>query len=110
MPHYGGMPSAHTAFAFSLATLVLWTEGISSVAFALTSTVVIFILDDALRMRIFLGRHGFSLRKLISELPPEKRQGFPHLEAQLGHKPLEVLAGAVLGTVVTLVILVIFSS
>lgn len=108
MPHYGGMPSAHASFSFSLATLVLMTEGVFSVSFALAASLVIFVLDDALRMRIFLGRHGLAIRKLIARLPEEKRQEFPHLEASLGHKPMEVLAGAVLGTLLTIVLLIIF--
>ena len=97
MPRYGGMPSAHTAFAFSLATVVLLAEGVHSTAFAITAVVVIFILDDALRMRIFLGRHGLALKQLITKQPEANWGEFPHLEARLGHKPLEVLAGAIFG-------------
>jgi acid phosphatase family membrane protein YuiD len=48
LPQYGGMPSAHTAFATSLATIVSLTDGINSVTFAIAICVMIFILDDAL--------------------------------------------------------------
>jgi acid phosphatase family membrane protein YuiD len=70
LPRYGGMPSAHAAFSFSLLTTVGMADGIASATFAIACAATIFILDDALRMRIFLGRHGEVLRRLIRKLPP----------------------------------------
>lgn len=106
LPRYGGMPSAHTSFAFSVATVVAISEGLGSASFAIAVVVVIFILDDALRMRIFLGRHGQSLRSLINKLPEKERGMFPHLETQLGHTPKEVVVGATIGIVLTIVVMV----
>ncbi|MEX0649679.1 MAG: divergent PAP2 family protein [Candidatus Andersenbacteria bacterium] len=102
MPRYGGMPSAHTAFAFSLLTTVALSDGIYKGSFVVAVAITIFILDDALRMRIFLGRHGQALRKLIDQLPADQQKGFPGLESRLGHKPAEVVAGAIIGVVGTL--------
>lgn len=108
LPRYGGMPSAHTAFAFSLATLVALTDGMASTAFAITASLVIFVLDDALRMRIFLGHHGQALSRLISKLPAEERAQYPQLETHLGHKPAEVIVGALLGVGLTLLLAPLF--
>jgi acid phosphatase family membrane protein YuiD len=105
LPHYGGMPSAHTAFAFSMITLVAYTSGVESPLFAVAMVIGIIILDDALRMRIFLGRHGEALKKLISLLSKKDQKDFPPLEKQLGHKPIEALVGAVVGVVLTIAIL-----
>jgi len=105
LPRYGGMPSAHTAFAFSLATVVAFSEGFFSATFAVVAAIVIFILDDALRMRIFLGRHGQALRQLIHRLPEDERKSYPYLETRLGHKINEVVAGAILGTTITAIIM-----
>jgi acid phosphatase family membrane protein YuiD len=105
MPRYGGMPSAHTSFAFSLVTVIALTEGVMGPAFAIAATITIFILDDALRMRIFLGRQGQALRQLISKLPPEEQQEYPFIESRLGHKPMEVLAGAIIGIALSLLLL-----
>jgi len=105
MPRYGGMPSAHTAFAFSLLTLVGVVEGITSVLFAVVASVTLFVIDDALRMRVFLGGHGRALHKLIDRLPVEEQRGFPYLETHLGHRPLEVTVGAIMGVVFTLLLL-----
>lgn len=101
LPRYGGMPSAHSSFAFSIATVVGLSDGIMSSTFAIAVAILILILDDALRMRIFLSRHGQALRRLIQKLPKEERATYPYLESRLGHKPLEVVAGGALGTLLS---------
>lgn len=109
LPRYGGMPSAHTAFAFSLLTVIAYTAGFTSPLFVIAVVVAVIILDDALRMRIFLGRHGEALVGLISLLPKEQQKAFPHLEKKLGHEPVEALVGASVGIALTLILLIIFS-
>lgn len=105
LPRYGGMPSAHSAFAFSLLTVIAVVSGLSSPLFVIATVVAVIILDDALRMRIFLGRHGEALVRLISLLPQDEQKAFPPLEKKLGHEPLEALAGAAMGIGLTLVFL-----
>lgn len=105
IPRYGGMPSAHIAFATSLTTVVGMAQGVSSTAFAIAVAVLIFVIDDALRMRIFLSRHGQALSKLVSKLPSSEQADFPYLETRLGHKTSEAIAGAVLGVALSLVLL-----
>lgn len=108
LPRYGGMPSAHTSFALSLATLTLLADGVASSSFAIAIALVIFILDDALRMRVYLGHHGQALAQLIRKLPPEEQNAFPHLEDRLGHTVPEVIGGALFGIVATIAIFWIF--
>lgn len=109
VPRYGGMPSAHTAFATSLATVVAWTDGFSSATFAIAAALVIYVLDDALRMRAFLSRHGLALRLLVARVPAAERSQFPYLETRLGHTGTEVLAGGLLGVAVSCLILYFIS-
>lgn len=104
LPRYGGMPSAHSAFAFSIATVIGLSDGILSSTFVIAIALLILILDDALRMRIFLSRHGLALRRLILKLPKEERATYPYLESRLGHQPLEVVAGGMVGVVLSLVL------
>ena len=101
LPRYGGMPSAHTSFAFSLLTMVGMVDGITSVSFAIMVSLAIFVIDDALRMRVFLGSHGFALHELVLRLPAKDQGKYPYLETQLGHKPLEVAVGAGIGMAAT---------
>jgi acid phosphatase family membrane protein YuiD len=105
MPRYGGMPSAHTAFAFSLLTMAGVVDGVMSVSFAVVASITIFVIDDALRMRVFLGGHGHALHRLVNKLPPEERRDFPYLETHLGHRPMEVTVGAIIGVGLTLLIM-----
>lgn len=109
MPRYGGMPSAHTAFVLSLLTTVALTDGVYSSLFAVTTAMTIFILDDALRMRIFLGRHGQALRHLIQKLPKTAQKDFPMLETRLGHTLPEVITGGAVGVFGTLILFYILS-
>ena len=101
LPQYGGMPSAHTAFATSLATLVSLTDGISSNSFAIAICVMIFILDDALRLRVFLGRFGVAIRRLVKLLPADEQKTVPHIEGRIGHRVSEVIVGAFVGIIAT---------
>lgn len=109
LPRYGGMPSAHTSFAFSMLTTVAYTEGFTSPLFVVTVVLAVIILDDALRMRIFLGRHGEALTRLIANLPKKDQATYPHLEKRLGHQPVEAIVGACIGTILTLLILAILA-
>jgi len=108
IPRYGGMPSAHTAFATSLATVVALTDGFYTTSFMIAVSLVIYILDDALRMRIFLSRHGLALQKLVSRLPREEQRDYPYLEARLGHRGREVVAGGLVGVVITVAIWMLY--
>ncbi len=101
IPRYGGMPSAHTAFVVSLATTVALVDGLASTSFAISVAMVIFILDDALRMRIFLSRHGRALKLLVRRLPEHEQHDYPYLEARLGHKLQEVIVGGLVGIFLT---------
>ena len=109
IPRYGGMPSAHTAFATSLMTTVGMADGFTNAGFAITVAFFIIIVDDALRMRMFLGRYGAALNILIAKLPESAQKEFPYIEKQLGHRPVEVLVGGVLGIVLTTILMLLLN-
>lgn len=105
LPRYGGMPSAHSSFVFSLATLTGLVDSFHSISFALAFALLILVLDDALRMRIFLSRQGEALHRLVAKLPETERSAYPYIETRLGHKLREVIAGGAIGVVVTVLVL-----
>ncbi len=107
-PRYGGMPSAHASFASSLTLTVAVAEGISSAAFAIAAVVLILVLDDALRLRIFLGRYGIAIRRLLDQAPAASRD-LPPIEWRMGHTLPEVLGGLLVGVLCTLLILALDS-
>ena len=100
---YGHMPSAHTAFVVSLVTAVGFYNGITSGAFAVAMILAILTIDDSIRLRMFIGDQGIQLNRLVEHLNLEKSE-FPHLKERMGHKISEVIAGAILGFIFTLIL------
>lgn len=106
-PRYGGMPSAHASFASSLAFVAAMKEGVGSAVFAVAVGILILVLDDALRLRIFLGRYGIALRHLVRRLPKTAAKGLPPIEYRMGHTLPEVLAGMLVGMLTTTALLLL---
>jgi uncharacterized protein len=93
---HGHMPSSHTAFAVALLVSIGYYEGVSSGAFAVAVAVAFLIVDDAVRLRMYLGDQGRYLNLLVQELrlSPEH---FPRLKERVGHRTSEVLVGGFVG-------------
>ena len=87
----GGMPSSHSAFVVSLATIIYLEEGVTSV-FAVSLVLAVIILRDAYGVRRTVGNEGKDIQKLLK---------LHHLKSRfhyaLGHTPLEVAVGLALG-------------
>ncbi|MBI3306629.1 MAG: divergent PAP2 family protein [Candidatus Omnitrophica bacterium] len=93
----GGMPSSHSAFVASMATVVGLYYGFSSMPFLIALVITIITMFDAASVRRNMGKQATLLNKMLDELykkgeVPEKR-----LKELLGHTPVEVFAGAFLG-------------
>lgn len=104
---HGHMPSAHTAFVVSALTSIGYYAGTTSSAFALAVIFSVLIIDDALRLRVFLGDQGRYLNMLVNDLPVDKRK-FPRLKERIGHRLSEVLIGGVIGFSLTLILAQLF--
>ncbi|KAL6753522.1 divergent PAP2 family-domain-containing protein [Haematococcus lacustris] len=103
----GGMPSAHSAFVTGLATSVGIREGTNSSVFAVAAVLALITMYDAVGLRLHSGRHASALNAIIAELPPDHPVGpgtFGQLREQLGHTPLQVAAGCLLGVVMAVVV------
>jgi acid phosphatase family membrane protein YuiD len=106
---HGHMPSAHTAFIVSLVTSVgmLDDDGIRSGAFAVAVILAVIVIDDAVRLRMYMGDQGRYLNMLIRQLPVDKKK-FPHFKERLGHRVSEVIVGGILGFALTILLVKIF--
>lgn len=87
---YGGFPSNHSAIVSSMAALVAFKEGIDSPAFGVALTLAFIVLLDASSLRRQVGRHAAAINQLA-------RDDVPMLRERMGHAPVEILAGCVLG-------------
>ena len=96
----GGMPSSHAALVVSLAMATGWTRGFESVDFAIAVVMAGVVMYDASGVRQAAGKQAKVLNKLLQDLRQHHTIPEVRLKELLGHTPLEVIAGAVLGTVI----------
>ncbi|NLM41309.1 MAG: divergent PAP2 family protein [Firmicutes bacterium] len=95
----GGMPSSHSAFVTSLATGIGISEGFDSTLFALAAVFALVVMYDAAGVRRAAGKQARVLNAIIEDL--NRREVHPErLRELLGHTPVEVVVGALLGIVV----------
>lgn len=92
----GNMPSGHSAVVMSLTTAIFLHEGFSEL-FAVVAVFAMLTMYDSLVARRSIGEQGAALIRLIEKSPFAKD---PMPRVALGHKPLEVAAGAALGIVI----------
>ncbi len=98
----GGMPSSHSASVVAMATSVGLIEGFSSISFALAATLAIIVMYDSAGVRQAAGKQARVLNSIVKELlSHEHTLSGAKLKELLGHSPKEVLAGAILGILVS---------
>lgn len=93
----GGMPSSHAASVAALSTSVALREGLMSPLFGVTLYFSAIVMYDAAGLRRAAGRQAMILNRLIDEHFAHSRKDTQRLMELLGHTPLEVFVGAVLG-------------
>ena len=93
----GGMPSSHAASVAALSTMVGLSQGFRSAIFDVTLFFSLIVMYDAAGLRRAAGRQAVVLNRLIEEHFAHPEAGAQRLMELLGHTPLEVLVGALLG-------------
>lgn len=93
----GGMPSAHSAAVAALSTAIGMQEGFNSALFAATLYFSLIVMYDAAGLRRAAGRQAAVLNRLIDRHFQQPERDTQRLMELLGHTPLEVLAGALVG-------------
>ena len=116
----GGMPSSHSSLVISVVIYTLRFRGVSSTEFAFALLLAGIVIYDAMSVRYNAGLHAKELnrlRKVVDELDDEISQisgddddpdidelvTRKDLKEFLGHTPIEVLAGSLLGILIALV-------
>lgn len=96
----GGMPSSHTAFVVSAATMIGKSEGFESGIFALAAVLALVVMYDAMNVRRAVGNIGQTLNQMIDSFNKTGKLNIENVKEILGHSPLQVAAGFVLGVAV----------
>lgn len=101
----GGMPSGHSATVTSLSAFCGLSFGFGSFQFAVTAILAIIVCHDAMGVRLETGRQAEVINELTKtiELLSSKEWTQEKLKEFVGHTPIQVLAGILLGIVNALV-------
>jgi uncharacterized protein len=100
----GGMPSSHSGFVMAVATKTGMVEGFNSPIFALAFAFAVVVMYDAAGVRRAAGNQAKVLNLIISDLSHKKGLQQDRLKELIGHTPFEVIAGALLGMLIGLIV------
>ena len=98
----GGMPSGHSATVSSLATAAALVYGLGSFEFAIALVFAIVVCKDAMGVRLETGKQAVIINDIVEAfnvLTSEEKLPDAKLKEFVGHTPLQVIAGILLGIV-----------
>lgn len=102
---YSDMPSGHTAVVVSLVSILGLKLGLSSPIFAAAFVFASIVIVDAIGLRNYLGQHGKTLNALVKDLKEDEflDRTYSHQLEHIGHTPLQVIVGALVGVVTSFI-------
>jgi acid phosphatase family membrane protein YuiD len=100
----GGMPSSHSSLVTGLATATGRVAGVGSVAFAVTVVLASIVMYDAAGVRRAVSIQARILNQMIDEAFQGKPFAEKRLRELIGHTPIQVFVGGLLGIVVGLLV------
>ena len=104
----GGMPSGHSATVSALVVSTAIKCGADSVYFAFAVVLAAVVIYDAMGIRRAAGDHAKVINRIIKinneDDIEENDIDMAELKELLGHTPIEVLSGVVLGVIIPFVI------
>lgn len=100
----GGMPSSHSAVVTCLATMIGKYEGFDTSIFAVSIIFAMVVMYDAAGVRRAAGKQAHLLNKIIETPGLSNMQVQERLVEVLGHTPLQVIVGAIIGITVGVVV------
>ena len=96
----GGMPSGHSATVTAVALSTGLSCGVDSAIFAIASIMAIIVMHDAINVRYQAGKQAALLNVMAETFEKLTGEDLPNeekLKELLGHTPLQVAAGFILG-------------
>lgn len=99
----GGMPSSHVALSMCLTTSTGLYYGFDSGLFAMSLGFAVITMFDAQGVRRHSGRQATILNRILDDIYENKGVQEARLKELVGHTPIEVYAGGLLGIVVAVI-------
>ena len=97
------MPSSHSAVVVSLATMIGKSQGITSPIFGLAVIFAFVVMYDAAGVRRAAGKQAKLLNKIVETPGLSGVEVTERLQEVLGHTPIQVFVGALIGLIVGLI-------
>ena len=95
---------SHSSFVMALTMSIGFTQGFDSVAFAISAVMSFVVMYDAAGVRRSAGQQAAILNKLVeSVMNADFSKTEKRLKELLGHTPIEVFAGAILGVIIAII-------
>lgn len=102
---FDGMPNLHGAVFGSLTTVICVTYGIGSLLFSVVATYSAIVIHDTMRLKRAKEKQVDMLNRLISNIDEFGGLGTARITRVLQYRPLDVLAGVLLGVLTTYAIM-----
>ena len=99
----GGMPSSHTAVVISLTTMIGRSQGINSPMFAMSLIFSLVVMYDATGVRRETGKQAKILNQIVNTPNLSNVEVRDKLVEALGHTPIQVFVGAIIGIIVGMI-------
>lgn len=103
----GGMPSSHSATVCALSAAACMQYGVESFEFAISLILSLIVMYDAMGVRRETGIQAKLINEMMAafaEMGKKDLSTDEKLKEFVGHTPLQVLAGAVLGILIAIVV------
>lgn len=100
----GGMPSSHSATVCALTTAAAFEYGAGSFEFTISLILAIIVMYDAMGVRRETGIQAKLLNDILetfAQMGRSELSAYEKLKEFVGHTPLQVLAGAILGILIS---------
>lgn len=97
----GGMPSGHSATVTSVAVIIALLYGTGSVEFAISGILAVIVCHDATGVRLETEKQAFIINELVKAFTELTEEKLPEVKLKkfVGHTPIQVMAGILLGFV-----------
>lgn len=95
----GGMPSGHSATVSSLAIICGLVHGTGSIYFAISAILAVIVCHDAMGVRRETGKQAVIINELTKAFSVLTEEKMPEVKLKefVGHTPIQVFAGILIG-------------
>ena len=104
----GGLPSSHSASVTAVALTIGFREGFRTSIFALATAIAMIVIYDAAGVRRQAGIHAERINEIMKNFIESRRFPEEDLKEMLGHTPFEVIAGVLLGVLISWLLFITF--